>query len=219
MLVRMFRHISSITFVLALAVASAAQTPNPVEVAPGVTLPAEGMVFGLDQKDGGPALQQIHASEIHYNPRAGSNTLRSVIYARSHHTIEVIGLQSETIFTSTKAVFYVHLLEDNPEIQRKRIHLLWLTPTDTTRVAIDMGANYFGGHHQRNIDEVPADITSISGTNWVKITPQAPLLPGEFAIAFLPEDPSLFPDVVYDFSVPGIRGGADPNTPKSDEKK
>ncbi len=205
---------------LACVAVSAAQTPKPIEVAPGITLPAEGMVFGLDSKDGGPVLQQIHASEIHYNPHAGSNTLRSAIYAGPHQTIEVNGLQSETIFSSTKAVFYVHLLEDNPEIQRKRIHLLWLTPANKTRVAIDMGANYFGGHHHRNIDEVPADITSISGTNWVKITPQAPLLPGEFAIAFLPEDLSLFPDVVYDFSVPGNRPGqAPPQPPDSDSKK
>jgi hypothetical protein len=210
-----------IAMVLSCFTAAVAQSPAPAgpEIAPGITLPAGGVVFGLDQKDSGPALQQIRASEIHYNPHAGSNTLRSAIYARSHHTIEVIGLQSETIFTSTKAVFYVHLLEDNPEIQRKRIHVLWLTPTETTRVAINMGTNYFGGHNQRNIDEVPVDIAPISGTNWVKVTPQAPLLPGEFAIAFLPEDPSLFPDVVYDFSVPGKPGDAAAQPPNSDPKK
>jgi hypothetical protein len=216
MLVRMLRHISLIAFVLALVATSAAQAPKPIEAAPGIALPAEGVAFGLDQKASGPDLQQIHASEIHLNSHAGGNTLRSLIYVGPHTAVEVNGLQSETIFTSTKVVFYVHLLEDNPEIQRKRIHLLWLTPSEKTRIAIDMGANHFGGNHHRNIDEVPAGITPIPGTNWVKITPQAPLLPGEFAIAFLPEDPTLFPDVVYDFSVPG---NTDSSSLKSDEKK
>jgi hypothetical protein len=220
MLVRMFRYISSITLVLALAAASAAQTPKPIEVAPGIALPAEGAVFGLDQGDNGPALLQIHAHEIHYNPHAGKNMLRGMVYAGPHATVEVPGVTSEALFLSTKPVLYVHLQGDDPDILRTRLHLLWLTPAGNTRVAIDMSSNVFGGHRHRNVDEVPSDITMIDGTYWVKITPQAPLVPGEFAVVFLPTDPNLFPDMVYDFTVAGDTPGmASSSSVKSHAKK
>jgi hypothetical protein len=71
--------------------------------------------------------------------------------------------------------------------------------------------NVFGGQRTRNVDEVPSDMQMVEGTNWLKLTPKEPLLPGEFAIAFLPKDVNQQPGSVYDFSVPG--GNVSPGNP------
>ena len=68
--------------------------------------------------------------------------------------------------------------------------------------------NVFGGQRTRNVDEVPCDTEMVEGAYWLKITPKDPLLPGEFAIAFMPKDVNQQPDAVFDFSVPGDKPAA-----------
>jgi hypothetical protein len=67
----------------------------------------------------------------------------------------------------------------------------------------DYSQNIFGGSRAQSVDEVPCALEVVGDTNWLKITPNAPLVPGEFAIAFLPQDVNQYPSSVYDFSVPG----------------
>jgi hypothetical protein len=71
--------------------------------------------------------------------------------------------------------------------------------------------NVFGGQRARNVDEVPCDMQMVEGTEWLRITPKDPLLPGEFAVAFLPKDVNQQPDAVFDFSLSG--GNTKPGNP------
>ena len=88
---------------------------------------------------------------------------------------------------------------------RDRVHLLWLQLSKKRREISDFSMNVFGGQRTRNVDEVPCDTEMVEGTNWLKVTPKEPLLPGEFAIEFLPKDVNQLPDAVYDFGVSGAK--------------
>lgn len=190
---------------------------NPVEVAPGVSLPTggDGTVYGLDLKSSGPVLEHIKPHEVLTVSHAGSNFLRSMVYAGPHMSAELDGNHSDTVISSTKAVFFVRLTGDEAEIDRARVHLLWLQPNKKRREITDFSMNVFGGQRSRNVDEVPSNMEMVEGTNWLKLTPNEPLLPGEFAIAFLPKDVNQQPSSVYDFNVPGGRvGQGNPYAPK-----
>jgi hypothetical protein len=95
------------------------------------------------------------------------------------------------------------------------VHLLWLQAGKKRREITDFSMNVFGGQRTRDVDEVPCDTEMIEGTNWLKVTPKEPLLPGEFAFAFLPKDVNQQPDAAFDFSVPGGSAKAgNPYAPK-----
>jgi len=94
---------------------------------------------------------------------------------------------------------------------RTWVHVLWLQPNKKRREVSDFSRNIFGGQRTRDVDDVPCNMEMIDGTNWLKIIPNDPLLPGEFAVAFLPKDVNQYPEVVYDFSVSGDK----PNSKQS----
>jgi hypothetical protein len=190
-----------------------AQTAKPGEVAPGVTLPTSGdaTVLVLDTTAAGPALVHVKPHEVVTAPHAAVNWLRAQVLVGPHSTAEVEGQHADTIVASTKAVVYVRLSGEEAEIMRDRVHLLWLQLSKRRREISDFSMNVFGGQRSRNVDEVPCETEMVEGTNWLKVTPKEPLLPGEFAIAFLPKDVNQLPDAVYDFSVSG--GKATPGNP------
>lgn len=180
---------------------------NVVEIAPGVTLPATGTIYGLDSGLGsaakGPSLLQLHPTEILANTHAGSNFARSMVYAGPHSSIEIGGVSSAATFHTSQAVFYVRLGGDEPELLRNRVKILRLWSVKDRRVVSEFSMNIFGGHRKQQYDEIPASKSDVEGTNWLKLTPQSPLEPGEYGIVFMPKDPNFFADSVYDFNVAG----------------
>jgi hypothetical protein len=189
---------------------AAAQTPKPAEVAPGVTLPTGGdaTVFALDATAAGPALVHIKPHEILIAAHAASNFLRAQVFAGPHATVELESPHADTTLASTKAVFFIRLSGEDAEIMRSRVHLLWLQPSKKRREITDFSMNVFGGQRTRNVDDVPSDTEMVEGTNWLRVTPKEPLLPGEFAIALLPKDVNQESTAVYDFGVPGDKSSA-----------
>jgi hypothetical protein len=194
-----------------------AQTPKPTEVAPGITLPAggDGTVFILDTPASGPVLLHIQPHEVLTASHAATNFLRGMVYSGPHMSFAVEGPKAPTTLASEKAILFVRLTGEEAEIMRTRVHLLWLQPGKKRREISDFSMNIFGGQRTRDVDEVPCDTEMIEGTNWLKITPKDPLLPGEFAVAFLPKDVNQYPDVVFDFSVSGGKPStSNPYAPK-----
>ena len=195
-----------------------AQTPEPTEVAPGITLPTGGVgtVYVLDTAASGPVLLHIEPHEVVNTSHAMTNFLRAQVFSGPHSTIEVDGPHAPTVLASTKAVFFVRLSGEDAEIMRSWVHLLWLQSNKKRRELSDLSTNVFGGQRTRDVDEVPCDTEMIEGTNWLKITPKDPLLPGEFAIAFLPKSVNEYPVEVYDFGVAGGKPSAsNPYAPKA----
>lgn len=201
----MRKTVCSIALALAGVLLSHAQPPKSPEVAPGIALPANGdaTTFALDSAASGPVLVHIPPHEVVLSSHAASNFFRGMVYSGPHMTAEVDGVHAESIVSSTKAVLFVRLTGDSVELARSRVHLLWLQPGKKRREITDFSMNVFGGQRTRNVDEVPCDTEMIEGTNWLRITPKDPLLPGEFAVVFMPKDVNQQPDAVFDFSVPG----------------
>lgn len=175
---------------------------NSPEVAPGITLPTTGTIYGVDLVKQKPSLLQIHPTEITHNTHAGSNFARAQVFAGPHATTELKGVSSAATFHTSEIVLYVRLSGDD-ELRRNRVKLLHLTQKKDARVVSDFSMNVFGGQKTRRFDEVEIAKSDIDGTEWLKLTPQSLLEPGEYGIVFMPKDADLFADAVYDFSVAG----------------
>lgn len=189
---------------LALPLCVLAQT----QIAPGLTLPENGTVVVLDQGKTGPELVTLHGDEIKYNPHAAGNFGRSFAYVGPHSTVEMQGITSTHLISTRTPLIYVRLSRDGADIERSRTMLLELTPNDKTRVVAEFTANIFGGHRKRHINTIAIQKTDIADGAWLKLTLSGPLEPGEYGIAFFPKDPSLFGDVIYDFTITGPQPGA-----------
>ena len=172
------------------------------EVAPGITLPSTGTIYGVDSLEQKPSLLQIHPTEISSNGHAGGNFARSMVYAGPHSSIELTGVSSAATFHTSKAAFYVRLTgSEDPELLRNRVKLIRLKPSKDRRVVSNYSMNIFGGQRKRQYDEVAVSKSESADQEWLTLVPQEPLPPGEYGIVFMPKDPNLFSDVVYDFSI------------------
>ncbi|MBS1814430.1 MAG: hypothetical protein JSS87_06110 [Acidobacteria bacterium] len=182
---------------------SPAQTaPSSPEVAPGVSLPSGGLLYALDKNDDKPSLVALHATEILSNTHAGSNFARSMVYSGPHFTVEIANSTSERSIHTKMPVFYLRLSGSDAETMRSRVALLRLwNGKKNTRVAAEFSRNIFGGSNKRVIDEVAIKKEDVGDSGWLKITPESPLEPREYAIAFVPKDKLLFADTLYDFTV------------------
>jgi hypothetical protein len=171
-----------------------------VEIEPGVVL--KSLITVVEHPDGGELTSEaMHASKVSANTHTGSNAARNLVYAGQQHTIEVSGITS-TLHTSTaKPVFYIRLDPEDPNSPTDEVTLVRLRPTKETRIVLSFTLNSFGGGRKRHMEEVPITKEDV-GKTVLRVTPQAPLDPGEYAIVFLPGDKATYADRVYDFTVP-----------------
>ena len=193
-----FWRLSTFAFLVASCLGTFAQ--NAV-LPDGTKLPNSGTVFFLKGSAPGVELLQLHPSEIVSNSHAAANFARSMVYSGPRASIELAGLSAATHLNSDNASFLVHLGGDDPELLRGRVTLIRMKQTKDRRVVSTYSQNVFGGQRTRIYDIVAVSKVDVADGNWLKLTPNAPLLPGEYGIVFLPKDSSLFPDAVYDFDV------------------
>jgi len=170
------------------------------EVEPGVTLTS--IVSAVEHTpDGHTKVETIHPTAILSNAHTGSNIARGLVYSGQHNTVELAGVKSNLILTTATPAFYIHIDPDDPNNQREMMTLVRLKPAKETRIVFNFTANAFGGSRKRHVDVIAVTKVDVPG-NWLKITPQAPLPAGEYGIVLLPTQALLFPDRVYDFSIP-----------------
>jgi hypothetical protein len=195
---KFFRRVTASVAFLYLA---AALAQSPTEIAPGISLPATGAMVAVDRDATGSKTVALHATEIKSDGHAGSNFARGLVYSGPHATIELDGLSAAVVVHTATPVFYVRLASDDPDMQRNRLTLIRLKPAKTTRIAADFSANVFGGSRKRQDDEIAVEKTDVENGAWLKVTPTAPLKPGEYGLAYIPKDKLLFADTIYDFSI------------------
>jgi hypothetical protein len=169
-----------------------------VEVEPGVRLIS--MVSAVEQTADGPRVTAIKPAAILSNAHTGSNMARGLVYSGQHNTVETAGVTSNTSFLPSPTAFYIHIDTDDPNDPSSELTLIRLKPEKDTRLVLNLTANTFGGGRKRKLDEIAVTKTLVAGT-WLKVTPQAPLPPGEYGFMILPKDVNLFADRVYDFTI------------------
>lgn len=168
--------------------------------APAVDLPATGSVFAVHKAAGAAAVVQLHATEIKSNSHAAGNFARSMVYAGPHSSVELDGAHA-ALALPVDTVIYVRLSSEHPDLDRERATLVRLQQRPDTRQVLEFTRNIFGGSLKRKLEDVAVEKLDVEGQPVLRITPVKPLEPGEYGLTFLPKDPALFADTVYDFTV------------------
>ncbi len=175
--------------------ADEARSPH---VAPGLQLPDDGGVLLLDNFQGQPQLDELQQSGGKVNKNIKSNILRATInpIASSKQTIELEGSHAKIQAHTTQPTIYVNIDQGedvSPDQPQKTAYAE--KPTDPLRFRIVRAetkqdkrivgaikiAMYGKVSQQQSL--VPTHAEVLPGSSWVKVTPDAPLAPGEYAIA------------------------------------
>jgi hypothetical protein len=186
------------------------------QVAPGLRLPPEGGVYALDTYLSQPELVPLEQTGGEVNRHVAHNVLRAAInpVAGAKHTIELAGPSSKLQVHASLPAFYINLdpeLEEDEsskpaaELPWDRFRLIRLEIKGDKRIAGAIKTAIYGkvSHEEQSI---AADSVQL-GKGWVKITPKAPLEPGEYALAELLGKQGMN-SYVWDF---GVHPEAPPN--------
>jgi hypothetical protein len=181
-----------------------AQSPH---VAPGLRLPPEGGVYALDTYLTEPELLPLDQNNGEVNRQISRNVLRSAInpLSGSKRTIELAGPRAKIQVHASLPMIYINLepLDEQDENaaaeseskkpkankanNNKPAELPW-DRFQVVRVQVKGDKRIVGavkttlsGKVSEQDEAIPAS-TEQFGEGWVKLTPKAPLAPGEYAL-------------------------------------
>jgi hypothetical protein len=191
--------------------AEAAMSP---EVSPGLHLPRQGGVFVMDVYAGRPELIELEQNGSEINKNTKSNILRAAInpIASAKQTIELKGAHAKVQAHLGQPVIYANLADEQPEQPEQaggppardipvsdRYRILRMQEKKDSRVVGNIKIA-LTGHVSQQTAFVPTLVEQVADGPWYKITPAAPLEPGEYALVeMLPENQiNLY---VWDFGV------------------
>jgi len=201
------------------------------QVAPGLRLPADSSVMLLDTFQNQPQLLELDQQGGEVNRNTKENMLRSAIdpIASARQTIEIDGAHARVQSHVAVPAIYVNLRQNQEagpegqpqqaqqaELPWERFHIVRTQAKRGKRVVGNVKINPIGKVHQEQ-SLVPTTAERLTG-DWVKVTPSAPLEPGEYAVVELlgERGMNLY---VWDFGVnpsaPANSGGLNPEPASS----
>ena len=195
------------------------EAKSPI-VAPGLRLPEDGGVLLLDSFQGQPQLSDLQQSGGQVNRNTKRNILRATInpIASSKQSIELEGAHAKIQSHTAQPAFYISIDETSeisPEQPQKtaaaekpsdplRFRIVRVQVNHDKRIAGNIKISMVGKvTQQQNL--VPSKSDLMPGSSWIKLVPEAPLSPGEYAIAEMLSDGGMNL-YVWDF-------GVNPNAP------
>jgi hypothetical protein len=197
--------------------AEEAKTPT---IAPGLKLPYEGGVYLFDRLADEAMLVEMVQNSGEINPERGKNILRAAInpFASVKQKVELKGVRARVQAHEAQPVFYLNVADDadpvegnaaakiDPDQQTGRFRIVKAERKKAARVVGNLKIALTGKISQQG-NWVAVRQEPISG-GWVKLTPAAPLAPGEYAIVEMlnPKEMNLY---VWDF-------GVDPAAPRNE---
>jgi hypothetical protein len=173
------------------------------EVAPGLRLPAEDMVLAMDEYGGARELVALAQTDSGLNKNTAHNILRGTInpVASQHQMVELKGKSAAVQLHTARPVFYVRLGENLPEeapegAVRVNTHgaggggearddSTYVIVRADVRTDVRVIASFkltLTGKVSREEDVCEADVETLPGGHWLRITPKQPLLEGEYAV-------------------------------------
>ncbi len=181
------------------------------EVAPGIPLPANGMVWILDQPENKPKLVRIYITNALANRHVGENVARAELWVvKEVSTLDLLGAAARLrVNNHTPAIFIRKSAVEEEELQSaanaksvdSHYVLLRLRALEDRRVLCSFSYWRFGGKRTRHEDDVEAQSEEIAGGKWLKMTPRQPLRDGEYAVVRMPEDKTEAGTLAYDFGI------------------
>ncbi len=192
--------------------AIAAEEAAQPTVAPGLRLPENGGVLLLDTFQNKPELVELTQSNADVNKQTGKNLLRATVNPLpmgSRQTIELKGARAAIEAHVPDPVFYISLDqsgEANPNTAPDRFTIVRVRPAKNGRTIASL--NYsLTGKPSENADAVPTTATRVGAGPWIKLAPNAPLDPGQYALVERLNNKEINMDV-WDF---GVKPGAPEN--------
>ena len=186
-------------------------------VAPGLRLPDTGGVFLLDRYHDQPQLVEIVQNGGELNKQMGKNIMRGIINpipTGSKESIELKGASARVQSHEASPAIYVDVTasssdekanQPSPELNRPdRFRIIRVQPKKDSRVVSSVKISLLGKVSNQE-DVVPAKAEVVNNGEWVKLTPEHPLVPGEYALVEM-LDPKTINMFVWDF-------GVNPNAP------
>lgn len=171
--------------------AEEAQSPT---VAPGLRLPDGGGVFLLDNFRGQPQLVEMVQNGGELNKQTGKNILRAAmnpLTLSSRQTIEIKGLHARVQAHEAQPVFYMNVnqADSGPDAggaptkdtdqQPDRYRIVRVEQKKDNRVVGNLSIAIYGKVTEKE-DWVKTTISPVG--DWVKVTPDEALAPGEYAL-------------------------------------
>jgi len=162
-------------------------------VAPGLRLPPEGGVYALDTYLNLPELLALDQTSGEVNRHVAHNVLRAAInpVAASKHTIELPGPSSKIQVHASLPAIYINLdasAEEDiasktpaAELPWDRFRIVRAQVKGDKRIVGAIKTAVYGKVNQEQV-AIPANAEQL-GEGWIKLTPKAPLEPGEYALA------------------------------------
>ncbi|HEY0565199.1 MAG TPA: hypothetical protein VGC88_06420, partial [Terriglobales bacterium] len=200
----------------------AEELKNPA-VAPGIHLPDQGGVWMLDTYQDKPELVEVTQSGGDLNKQTGKNLMRAVINPipmGNKMSLELPGRHARIEAHIPQPVIYANIDDPNdkstpalPPEQRWKIVRVGVTKD--RRVLSKVNINLLGRASESQ-DVVPATVQKAGTEGWVKITPQQPLGPGQYALVEM-INPKEINQFVWDFGI-NPAGPENPAT-RADKKK
>ena len=184
----------------------------------GLPLPSRGnLPYALDHFGGKPVLTPIHHSAVELNQHRGANiagSLAGSFFYKPKMSVEVAGLHARSIVHDRQPSFFLRLNEDADDggDPNGSLAATW----SLVRAVIDKDRRIFTkiqftqltGNAKRTGDGIIAVTEEHLPGGWLKLTPAAPLEPGEYAVQPVLKDAKVFSMIVFDFAI-------DPAAPKS----
>jgi len=184
------------------------------QVSPGLHLPPDGGILLLDTYQNTPELVELQQSGGEINRNTKHNILRAAInpIASAKQTVEVPGAHAAIQAHATLPSIYVNMTQEDqssgpgpqqPAEPWDRFHIARMQQKNGKRIVGDIKINPLGKASQEQ-KLVPTTAEQLTG-GWVKVTPNQPLAPGEYAVVEMlgKEGMNLY---IWDF-------GVDPSAP------
>ena len=186
-------------------------------VAPGLRLPDSGGVFLFDTYRGQPQLVEIPQNGGELNKQTGRNIMRAVINqipTGSKQSIELKGSHASAQAHEDTPTLFVDVTPSTSDTQDSktatelnsadRFKIVRVQAKKNTRVVSNVKISLLGKVSNQE-DIIPTIAEQVNGGEWLKLTPQRPLEPGEYAVVEM-LDPKTINMFVWDF-------GVNPNAP------
>ncbi len=176
-------------------------TQGELLAAPGLAVPNGNLPWALDTSDGTPALLAIHHSSITEPPHAGT-----AAQDEPGLTHTLAGAHARTVLRTTLPILFVHTndrTENTGDAGRGN-------PTGWALVSATAS---FGGRTMPHVrfDQIAQGTACVAPLvclkaeslpgGWLRLTPQAPLVPGDYALVPVARQSRPGVVVVYDFTV------------------
>lgn len=181
---------------------------NSPEIAPGVTLPGTGGVFLFDEFKGKPEVAEIVQNGSESSKDAKKSVLRSAMgpLAGNKQGFEIKGERAQIQSHVARPTVYLDIDEGpiSDATLNDRFRLVRAMVKKDARV-IGNAKVSMGGKVTEQAAFLPAKVEKLGTGQWIKLTPQQNLPPGEYAVVEMlsPQEMNLY---VWDF-------GVNPNAP------